>query len=218
MKLKSKQKIQARQLRVEGMSLRDISRTVGISKSTASLWCKDIKLSEEQISKLISRPENAKYGSLALHLKREREKAVIREEAINEIDQIDPLDLKRLKDIGTMLYWAEGGKGKCVDITNSDPEVMRLAMLWLRKICHVPEEKFRPSIYYHYNQNEEEIKQYWSEITQVPLEQFYKSIFKQEGTGHRKRILYMGTCKVRILDANLLYRILTWIKQLHLPY
>lgn len=135
-----------------------------------------------------------------------------------EIVPFDPNDLERLKDIGTTLYWAEGGKRhKKVDITNSDPQIIRIGMHWLRVICKVPEHRFKATIYYHAGQNEEEIKQYWSTVTGIPLTQFGKSIFKKEGTGHRKRILYYGTCKVVVCDADLLHRILTWIKQLHLP-
>lgn len=54
---KFKEKIQARELRRNGESIGGIGRKLGVAKSTVSLWCSDIGLSEEQIRKLASRGE-----------------------------------------------------------------------------------------------------------------------------------------------------------------
>jgi hypothetical protein len=218
MQANPKTKEQARELRKQGKSLGWIARQVGVAKSTVSLWCRDLALTDEQKALLVKTYDARMAGARANKSKREAQIVTVRTLAKLEIDPLDPTDLKRLKDIGTVLYWAEGGKRKrSIDMTNSDPEIMRIAMLWFREICHVPEERFRVAIYYHYNQNEDKIKRYWSEVTGIPLSQFHKSIFKKEGTGHRKRVLHHGTCKVRVGDADLLHRVLAWIEQLHLP-
>lgn len=174
-------------------------------------------MSALQVAALKSREKAPKLGALANKVKRQREVKVIQQRARQDIPRLQENELNRLRDLGVALYWAEGTKvGNSVDFTNSDPEMMRIAMLWLRKVCKVPEEKFRIAIYYHNGQIENEIKEYWSKVTGVPLTQFTGSILKKEGTGQRKKVLYMGTCKVRVCDKDLLYRILAWINQLHL--
>lgn len=216
MQTKLREKNQARALRIQGQSLRSISRRLNVSKSSVSLWCKDISLTPKRIEELKSRLDAPKLGALANKLKRQREVQAIRQKARGEVENLILEDHNRLKDIGLALYWAEGGKKNAVDFTNSDPQMIKIAMAWFRQICHVPETRFRLSIYYHSGQNEDEMKIYWSKITGVPLDQFHKSIFKKEGSGQRKNILYNGTCKIRICDKNLLHRIITWIEQLYI--
>ena len=206
----------AKYLREDGKSLNEIATTLNVAKSTASLWCRGIELSQKQKDNLGLKNQGYILGALANKVKRQKEVAIIRKRSLGEIEPLDKNDLKRLKDIGTMLYWAEGTKKNVVDITNSDPEIIKIGMLWFRKVCGVEEDKFRASIFYHFGQNEIEIKKYWSDISGIPLEQFTKSMFKKEGTGHRTNILYNGTCKIRINNKNLLYRILTWMEQLHI--
>lgn len=217
MRAKLEQREKAILLRKQGKSLRTISVELGVAKSSVSVWCKDIILSESRIKELMLRSSAPQRGALANKVKRQKEVDLIRRAARIETLKLQGQDVKRLKDIGIALYWAEGAKAHAVDFTNSNPEMLRLMMLWLRVICQVPDSKFRVSIYYHSGQNEEIMKKYWSEVTKVPLSQFHKSIFKKEGTGQRKNVLYNGTCKVRVHDKNLLHRILTWIEQFHLP-
>ena len=217
MRAKALAQEQARALRSQGYSLKSISLRLGVAKSSVSVWCKGIVLSPERIGELRSRLSAPKLGALANRLKRQQQVNYIRTEARKNFPKLSSEETIRLRDIGTAFYWAEGTKvGNSVDFTNSDPEMVKTAMAWLRIVCQVPENKFRLSVYYHANQDEDVIKDFWSKVTQVPLNQFTKSNLKKEGSGHRKNILYMGTCKVRVCDKDLLYRILTWIQQLHL--
>lgn len=211
------EKERAVELRKRGKSLREIARELSVAKSSVSVWCRDICLTKMQFDKLRGRESAPKLGALANKIKRQKEIVAIRKEAKKEIKLLDPRDDDRLRDIGTILYWAEGAKtGKQVDLTNSDPNIIKLGMHWLRRIYNVPEEKFRAAIYYHSNQNEYEIMEYWSSITGIPLSQFHKSILKKEGTGQRKNVLYNGTCKVRVCDANLLQKILALIENFYI--
>jgi transposase len=216
MHTKLKEQKQAQLLRRKGLSLSEISKELKISKSSCSLWCRNIILPIEKQQILNQRGGQSGRGAIVNKLKRQKQLEDIAKQAIKNFDPIKPTQVKRLKDIGTVIYWAEGTKKNIVDITNSDPEMIKIAMLWLRRVCKVDEKRIRISIFYHTGQNEIKIKKYWSKITKIPLKQFNKSIFKKEGTGHRKNILYMGTCKIRICDRNLLHTILTWIKQLYL--
>ena len=205
-----------RDLRGQGLSYKEIRQKTSftISKSTVSDWCKDIELTEKQKERLDKLLKDGSYkgrllGSKTTQERRAKEIQAIRENARREICSLSENEFKLT---GLMLYWAEGAKSRCVDITNSDPLLIKFMIDWLRVVCKVPEEKFRACLHLHSGQNEKEIKKYWSKITNIPVSQFGKSYIKKEGSGYRKNILYNGTIKVRVCDGNLLHRILGLIE------
>ncbi len=198
MSLKWELQEKASDLRKRGLSYKDILKTVPVSKSTISRWCKDISLTKEQKSALGRRYDVALRGSKAVQSKRRAEVEKITEVAKAEI--------------GTMLYWAEGNKTEFAGVTNSDPDLIRVMMKWFRDICKVPEDKFRAHLHIHSGQDEIKMKEYWSEVAGIPLGQFGKSFVKKEGSGHRKNVLYNGTIKINVFNKNLLHKILGWIE------
>lgn len=52
---KFRERIRARKLRTQGLSVKNIATQLKVSKSTASLWVRDIILSLEQLEKLQQR-------------------------------------------------------------------------------------------------------------------------------------------------------------------
>ena len=197
-----------------GFSYKEIMRFFPIAKSTVSDWCKDIELTDRQIQRLQERKKQGSYaaglkGSKANQEKRAKEVQQIRENAKSEA----PLLINdSLWIAGLMLYWAEGNKSRKVAISNSDPNIIEFMEAWLRKYCKVNNAKFKPFLNLHSGQDEDRIKDFWSNIIKLPKEQFGKSYIKKEGTGHRKNILYKGTLRIDVCNLNLLYRILGWIE------
>lgn len=200
-------------LRKKGLSYKEIKQFVPVSKSTLSLWLRDVFLTEKQLEILRSRYDLQLRGSKAVRAKRQAEIKIIKEAARKEIK---PLSKDQFKIAGLMLYWAEGNKTHSVGITNSDPKLIIFMMKWFREVCLIPEQKFKAHLHLHSGQDEKEIKNYWSKITNISLVQFGKSHIKKEGSGHKKRILYNGTIKINICDKNLLYRIGSWIEAISL--
>lgn len=205
-----------RSLRSKGLSYREIicAAPFSICKSTISEWCKDIQLSVAQMERLDKLFHDGSYrgrllGSKTTQLRRQQEVREIRGKAKLEYGV---LSQSEFKVAGLMLYWAEGAKSRYVDITNSDPLLIKFMVNWLRLVCEVPEDKFRASLHLHSGQNEKKIKEYWSKLIGVPQKQFCKSYIKKEGSGYRKNLLYKGTIKIRVCDSNLLYKILGWIE------
>ncbi len=203
-------------LRHQGLSYKEIRQRIPftISKSTISDWCKDIELTSQQKDRLDKLFRDGSYrgrllGSKATQAKRTREIEEIKEKARLEISSLSKNEFKLA---GLMLYWAEGAKSRYIDITNSDPSLIRFMTDWLRIICKVPEKRFRASLHLHSGQNEKQIKAYWSKITNIPIHRFGKSYIKKEGSGYRKNRLYNGTIKIRVCDSNLLHRVLGWIE------
>ncbi len=116
-----------------------------------------------------------------------------------------------------MLYWAEGNKTLYPGVSNADPKLIKFMMSWFRKICAVPEKKFKIYLHLHSGQDETKAKSFWSAVTGIPLSQFGKSHIKREGSGHKKNILYFGTAKIGIYNKDLLHRILGWIEAIEAP-
>ncbi len=206
-----KRKELVRNLRGQGLSYKEIRQRIPftIAKSTISDWCKDIELTDKQKARLSAKYDILHRGAKANQIKRAEEIKQIRRLAEVEIS---PMNRNEFKLAGLMLYWAEGAKSRYIDITNSDPLLIKFMITWLRNICRVPEERFRVSLHLHSGQNEKQIKKYWSKITNIPICQFNKSYIKKEGSGYRKNILYNGTIKIRVCDSNLLHRVLGWIE------
>ncbi len=122
---------------------------------------------------------------------------------------------ERLKVAGLMLYWAEGAKQRStVDFTNSDPKTIMIFLRFLREICGVSESRLRGFLYIYEGQNIENIRQYWSEQTQIPEEQFLKSyVSKFRPERLKQKVLSYGVMHVRYNDKRLLQQILSWIQE-----
>jgi len=73
---KSKEQSLARSLRKNGLSIKEISDKLKVSKSSASLWCSEIKLTEEQIQKLHDKMVRGSYKGrmIVARLQKERKK------------------------------------------------------------------------------------------------------------------------------------------------
>jgi len=204
----------AQKLRREGFSYKEISDQVSVSKSTVSLWCRDVELTPEQKERL-----KAKHGKPnGPKLLEARRIAATKQVKAQAKSELKPLADYEFKIAGIMLYWGEGFKTQYVGISNSDPQLIKFMMRWFREICRVPDDKFRAQVHIHSGQNELEIKKFWSKITGIPLLKFQKTYVKEEGTGHRKNVLYHGTLRVIICDSYLLQRILGWIEYFGMGY
>ena len=118
-------------MRREGRSYREIQAVVGVSKSTLSLWLRDVPLTEEQQRALAVRGPEATTAAP----RREpcsRGPATISGSRARARDQITQLAESELFVAGVVAYWAEGSKnkpwrhGQSVQFMNSDPAMIRL--------------------------------------------------------------------------------------------
>jgi transcriptional regulator with XRE-family HTH domain len=209
MKRKETKKYLARNLRRKGKSYSEIFKVVNVSKSTLSLWLRDIPLTKEQKEKLQGRYKSRYIGSK----KRQQTRIELTKKIIREAkSEVKDLVNNKLFLAGLMLYWAEGTKRgeEMISFSNSDPNMIKFMMKWFRKICLVPERKFRIQIHIHSLHKERNIKEYWSKQTKIPLNQFHKLIIKRTSLKHRKNKLYQGTCCIRVCDKNLFRKIMGW--------
>ncbi|MCD6114848.1 hypothetical protein J7J74_00970 [bacterium] len=126
---------------------------------------------------------------------------------------------QKLKIAGIMLYWAEGAKRNpnrrwyTLDFANSNPEMIKLFLKFLREICGVSEEKLRVYLYCFDNQDIEELKRYWSRVTNIPSKQFLKPYIRKSLSSHANNKMPYGLVHIRYCDKRLFMLIEKWIKE-----
>ncbi|MDP2641346.1 MAG: hypothetical protein Q8P39_02285, partial [Candidatus Yanofskybacteria bacterium] len=157
------------------------------------------------------RIEYLALGSQSQRERRKREVDEIIEKAEMEVSSFQTLAAYKL--FGAALYWAEGNKSNGCGIANSDPHLILFMTQWFRRIFGVSSAQMTAHLNIYPQQNEKELKYFWSNLTGIPLENFGKSFIKPLNKGYKKNTLYYGTCKVRIQKGtDLRIRIFGWVK------
>ncbi len=215
---KLEEKRVALRLRRKGLSYSEIRKKVKVSKSTLSLWCRDVVLNVDQMEKLSSRVlEGAERGRII--------GAKVQQRA--RINKTKQLNMQGVRDVGEMskrdrflagigLYIGDGVKGdKNVGFSNSNKQIIKFMMGWFREFCNVPEEKFRGAIWLHEGLDEGESRIFWSRLTGIPVDQFTKTYIskpKKESKKIRKNIHKYGVFAIRVCDVDMQRRVMGWMK------
>lgn len=212
---KYRERIRARKLRREGKSVGEITKLIGVSKSSISVWCRDIELTQNQIDKLVERDRRGGVRGRMVAAKNRRAERVARElyyERVG-IEKVDELSKRELFITGCALYWAEGAKRNfSVSFINSDPAMILIFMKWLRECLGISVERLRAVVginAMHINRVGL-VERYWSELTSIPLSQFTKpSIKKVKNLKiYRNNDRHYGNLTIKVLKStNLLYEI-----------
>jgi len=208
----SQLRLEAIKLRKRGLSYNEIKKEVNISKSTLSLWLKSVPLTSKQRERLYTkRILILARGPQSQRERRLREITEIINEAEKEIQL--PLSPETYRLLGAVLYWAEGKKTKHFAVTNSDPRFILFMVRWFERIFGVSPRNLKARLNIYPQQNELEIKQFWSQLTGIPLRNFGKSFIKPPNKGYKKNNLYYGTIEVRVLKGtNMRHRVFGWVK------
>jgi hypothetical protein len=198
----SKKRI-AHSMRAKGYSLAEISNSLNVAKSTASVWVKNVILTQIATLRIGERKRlGRKKAELIAKAKRVKKNLTL-QKSVNELfTQELIINKAHLKLLASFLYWGEGSKDSgYVSFINSDPNMMKTFITLLRKAFAIEEEKFSILIHVHSNQDEGLLKEFWSKVTGVPLTQFTKSYSKPNS---KKRVKegYMGCCRLRYYDVS----------------
>ncbi len=213
---KSNKKLAARGLRRKGGSIKDIAEKLKVSKSSVSIWCHDVELTSRQIKKL---HEKMVRGGYVGRLKGAQKNKLIKEEKISKyrklgIETIGPVTHKSLFFIGLGLYLGEGNKsGNQFQFTNSNPDIVRLAILWLEKIFQINKKDIILNVIVNqiHRNRAEVIKKYWSRVTGVRVNQFNKTVFIKSKSKKVYENLneHFGTLTIRVKkSSDLQYKIM----------
>src|SRR5947209_11459933 len=116
----------ARALRADGESIKRIASALGISQGTASLWCRDVSLTDEQRAALDRRQQHSAVDAASVAADQRRRKWADETELLWTRHRSDPFFL-----LGIGIYWGEGrkrlvrGRTGRLCLSNSDPSMMR---------------------------------------------------------------------------------------------
>ena len=210
-------KFKAQALRRQGLSYREILQTISVSKSTISLWCKDIGLTEKQKLRLLKKKQfGQRKGSLIAAENKRRDRIERTERIKGEARKtLGKLNNRDRFVTGIALYAAEGNKsdGKA-GFSNADPKLIKFMMDWFLIFAKVPIEKMRGAIWLHEGLSEKKSKKFWSDLIDLPLSQFNKTYIakvKSDSKKIRKNIHQYGVFQIRFSDSAIHRRIMGWI-------
>lgn len=212
---KTEQKNKAVDLRKQGFSYSEILKKIPVSKSSLSLWLKDVKLAGSQQQKLTDKKlAGMKRGWESCHRKR-----VLSTEKIKNISEAEVKNLtdRELWLIGIALYWGEGHKekesrpGSGVKFSNSDPKMIKLFLRWLIDIIGEKKEKIYLEIYIHEScrYRLKKVVSYWSDCTGFSKDNFVRIYFKKNKIHTKRKNTgenYYGLLRIGVKSSSILQR------------
>lgn len=207
-----KHKNEAIHLRKRGMTYGQIRKSLGvlIPKSTLSCWFRDMVINKRY--EFIHKQNVAGMASKGLMAARiaNRHKRYVYlasiEQGVRDLGRIAK-DRNVAKIALAMLYLGEGRKSKrcCLMFGNSSATVVRLFLRYLRYCYSLDESKFRCTLQCRAGQDITSLEKYWSEITGIPLNQFYGARIDPRTIGKKiKKPDYKGVCRIDYFSSEIL--------------
>ncbi len=209
-------KEKAIEFRKQGKPYNEISRLLGIPKSTLSEWFSREPWSQEVWKKNDNTvPEKYTPHLKVMHAARSAQLGKIytevREQATATFQayKSDPLFAA-----GLMLYLGEGAKydRNQVSIANSDPVVLKVFLNFLKKYSTLSEHKIKFWLLSYPDLDQEICLDYWLGHLKLERSALHKTQVIQ-GKSMARRLLY-GVGNIRICDTSLRVKIDLWIKLL----
>ncbi|MGW3125286.1 hypothetical protein [Streptomyces sp. NPDC001123] len=170
----------ARELRLQGWTYDQIEVELGCSRSSVSLWVRDLPRPEPRYTPEERRAlmqEGLAKRRAADNEERKKTKAGAHQE-------IGEMTDRELFMAGVALYWAEGSKSKPYDrreraiFVNSDPGVIRVYLAWL-DLLEVDRQRLGFRLLIHESADIEAAHRFWAGIADVDLTVFAKPTLKK---------------------------------------
>jgi hypothetical protein len=217
---KDEVRARARELRAQGLDYGEIVAALGVSKSSVSLWVRDMprppRLSYEETRKRAA--EGVRRYWAAERPAREARREEVRTAAAASIGVLSPRDILIA---GAIAYWCEGTKSKPDNLRerilfiNSDPGLIRFFLRFLMA-AGVEPTRLRFRVYIHARADVAAAERFWVGITGADPGSFYKAVLKQ----HNPRTVrantgadYHGCLRIDVLQSADLYRrIEGWVR------
>lgn len=208
-------------MRLDGRSHREIAKVLGVSRSTVSVWLRDVILTDAQRASLMARQvDSGKRRAATIKAQRATERERIQREARG---QVGDLAQSELFVAGVVAYWAEGAKAKAwrpggqVSFTNSDPTMIRLFLAWLRLIG-VERDRVTFRLHIHESADPLAAAEFWAKEVTSPMSAFRKTVLKRHNPQTSRRNTgesYRGCLIVRVRRSTDLYlQIVGWYQGL----
>jgi hypothetical protein len=118
-----------------------------------------------------------------------------------------------------MLFWAEGSKTRnVVQMTNSDPEVLRFFVQFLRHHFDVPDDQFTVTcnLFADHLARQQEVEQFWLDTLSLPSSSLRKStvnVHSKYSQKKRRNMLPYGTCRLAVCRTRVVQSIFGAIQE-----
>jgi DNA-binding MarR family transcriptional regulator len=216
--MKTRERDIARRLRSEeGLPINEIARRVAVSKSSVSIWVRDIELTPRQEAALRAKNPafNQQLSGWRQNAAKHRAKRVAAQESGRALARrSEPLHLA-----GCMLYWAEGSKRRNqLCFSNSDPEMVKFFVEFLKTYFDIHDRDIRITchLFADHIDHQRDVEQFWLDEAGLTRESLRKSVVNvYSRSSKRKRInkLPYGTCQVVVSRTWILQSILGSIQE-----
>ncbi|MDA1169164.1 MAG: hypothetical protein O3A36_02395 [bacterium] len=205
----------ARIMRSKGRPYSEIAGKLGVSKSSISIWCRNVTVSmrhKKQLKKM------ALAGAMKgrkkwADMRRTQKKEFLEQIAIETKKDIGMLSKRDRFIAGLMLYAGEGDRTQeRVGMSNSNPQILIFILNWWHEFLNLDRESFYAHLYLHVGLNEKRAKEFWMKTLRIKKEQFkyvYRPIPHQS---HKKNIHEFGVCSVRINKIASHRKLMGWIR------
>lgn len=221
-------KLEAIKLRKQGLSIRKIEGRLNISRSTLSGWFRNILLTQKQKEALSKDWQKAlikarKKAVFWHNAQKQARLELARQEASKTFSKLPLKNINVLELALAMLYLGEGSKRNPeTALASSDPSILKFFLASLNKIYDIDTQKVRCELYLRADQNQNEIKQFWSKELNMPLECFKQTNIDQRTRGSKTYANYKGVCNIRCshvaIQRKLLYLSEAFIKHVQKRY
>ncbi|MFD5538252.1 hypothetical protein ACFWIJ_10470 [Streptomyces sp. NPDC127079] len=205
----------ARELRLQGWTYDRIEAELGCSRSSVSLWVRDLPRPERRAPSEQAKLAARKRWEHELAI-RDAERQETKAAAAREIGGLTDRDLFMA---GVALYWAEGSKDKPYDrrenviFVNSDPGVIELYLAWL-DLIGIERERLRFTVMIHETADVTGAEQYWGDLVGADRSAFYKTTLKKHNPKTVRKNVgddYRGCLAIRVSQgADLPRRFAGW--------
>ncbi len=203
----------ARELRAQGLAYSQISAALGVSRSSVSLWVRDLPKPARLTYEECRRRQNAAVTAYWTTERLRREAARESARALSR-DLIGPVTDRDLLIAGVVAYWCEGAKSKPqrraerLSFINGDPGLVRLYLRFLNLMEVAPDRLvFRLMI--HESADIQGAQEFWLRVTNADPARFRRPTLKRHNpmtVRHNTGSDYRGCLRIDVLGGANLYR------------
>jgi hypothetical protein len=210
---KDAMRAKARELRRQGRDYEEIAAELGVSKSSVSLWVRDLptpaRLSYEECRRRAADGVRRYWDAERPARQAARAAAVTAAAA-----EIGTLSDREILIGGAIAYWCEGAKSKPprridrIVFMNSDPALVGFFLRFLA-VAGVTRDRIIFRISIHQSADAEAARRFWVEVTGAGPDQFRTATIKRHNPRTRRKNVgegYHGCLRVEVLKGCDLYR------------
>jgi hypothetical protein len=203
----------ARNLREQGHDYDQIAAELRVSKSSVSLWVRDLPrppgLSYQECRRRAAEGVR-RYWAVERSV-REAEREATR---VTAAAQIGRLNDREVLIAGAVAYWCEGSKNKPyrridrVSFVNSDPALITFFLRFL-EVARVAPEQLIFRVYVHESADAAAAERFWREVTHAQAGQFRRPTLKHHNPRTVRKnvgVDYHGCLRIDVRRSTNLYR------------